>query len=170
MVKNFLLVIPIFLLALIGFMPKEQLYYKLEEQLQQKGIVINEGSFSESFFTLTIENAEIFTKGIKVATIDEISLFTLLLYSKISIENVTANKSMAAFIPKSIESVTIGHRLWVPKILNIDAKGSFGNAEGKVSGSERLMRIEFFETTNELKKIKNYLKKDENGWYYETTF
>jgi hypothetical protein len=170
MVKNLFFVVPLFFIALIGFMPKEEIYYKLEAELKQKGIVINEGNLKESFFTLDIEDAEVFTKGMRVAHIEKLSLFTVLFYSHLSIENLHTNKSMAALIPKSVEVAKVTHAIWKPKEATLSANGSFGHLEGKIDGMAKSVRVDFNETKGDFKKIKRYLKREGNRWYYETNF
>lgn len=169
MVKNILLSFFVVWLAVIVFMPKKQLYYTLEHELQKQGLVINEQSIEEGMFSLTIKEANIYVKGINVASIDEISLFTLLFYNSVNIKNVLFDDSLKDFVPQQIEKSAITNSIISPFKAHITSLGIFGLAEGIVDFKSRTLRIDIVDE-KDTKSIKSQLKKDEKGLYYETSF
>ncbi len=62
-------------------MPKQEFYYKLEEALLTQEIALNEKEIEENLFGLSLKNVSVYVKGINVANIEEVKLFTLLFYS-----------------------------------------------------------------------------------------
>ena len=53
--------------------------------------------------------------------------------------------------------------------LNVDIRGMFGEITGNIDLAQRTLHLDFNET-EEIEILKPKLKKDEKGWYYETSF
>jgi len=169
MVKKILFVLLLLWGALLLFMPKEELYFSLERELARQGVEINEGSVEEGVFGLTLEDVSIYVRGIKVASVKKISLFTLLFYTKVDAEEILADESLHTMLPERIEEMVFTYSVLTPFTVHIEAIGSFGMAEGTASLKERLIHLDF----KELKKadmIRSKLIKGEKGWYYEASF
>jgi len=168
-VKNTLIGILFFWFAIVAFMPKQELYYALEEKLAEQDIEINETRIEEGLFSLTISGAKVYVKGIEVASIEKIDLFTLLVYSSVDIENILFDDSLKSFVPQKIEKSLFLHSILSPFKVFITTMGSFGLAEGEADMNSRSVRIDLLDPKN-IKPIQGLLKKDEKGWYYETSF
>ena len=169
MVKKTFIALALVWFGLLVFMPKQELYYKLEKQLEKKAIKINEKSIDEGLFSLTINEADVYAKGIKLATIEKISFFTLLFYSNIELENLVLDNSLKAMAPTQTDEASISHALWNPMELNIEAEGSFGGLSGSVALADKNVRLDFNDTKG-IELLKSKLKNDEKGWYYEASF
>ena len=76
MVKNIFITFIVFCFAFLVFMPKQELYFTLEKELAKQDIEINEESLKETVFGLTAKNVTFYFKGIKVATAQEIDIYT----------------------------------------------------------------------------------------------
>lgn len=168
-VKNIFISLFVIWLATLMFMPKKQLYYTLEHELLKQGIVINEESIDEGIFTLTIEGASVYVKGINVAAVDEISIFTLLFYSSVKVENIIFDDTLKNFVPPKIEKTVVMNSILSPFKAFITSLGSFGLAEGIANLNTRTIRIDMVDVKN-IKTIRKQFKKDEKGLYYETSF
>ena len=72
MVKRSIIVFVITWIAIIVLMPKQELYYKLEEELAKHEIILNEEEIDEGLFSLKLKQVTVFFKGIDVATITDI--------------------------------------------------------------------------------------------------
>jgi len=155
--------------ALLVFMPKEELYFRAEQALAAQGIEINEAQMDEGLFGLEFKNAEVYVEGIKVATVRRISFFTLLFYSKVEADEVETDASLQRMAPASITHIAITHSVLHPQTLFLEAEGSFGKAEGRLSLQSRTLRLDLVET-GKVDTVKNLLKHGEEGWYYESTF
>ena len=170
MVKNMLIGLVVFWFALLLFMPKESLYYALEEKLEAQGLKINEKAIETGIFSLNLIDADIYFKGINVAHIEKINIFTLLFTTNIHIKALTLDASLKAFAPEKIDQANITHLLFKPMNVNILASGSFGDIEGVVDLEEKNLRLDFSNTTKEIDLLRGNLQKDEKGLYYETSF
>ncbi len=170
MVKNIFITFIVFWFALLLFMPKQELYFTLEKELAKQDIEINEESIEEGVFSLTLIKPVIYVKGIKIATIEKINIFTLIFTSNINIRSLSLDDSLKSFAPQKIDVANISHSLLSPFKVTIEAKGSFGVLKGNANLNERDLRLDFSETTKELGSIRTNLKKDEKGLYYETSF
>jgi len=169
-VKKIFIGLFVFWFALLLFMPKEELFFALEKELKHYDVVIDEERLEENLLSLNLVNAHIYVKGIEVATVEKMNIFTLLFTSNINIKALTLDDSLKSFAPQHIEVANISHSLLSPMHAHIEAKGSFGLLEGEIDLKTRTLRVDFTETTAEIAKIRANLKKDEKGLYYETSF
>ena len=169
MVKNILIAFMIVWLGILLFMPKQEFYYKLEEELAKHEIKLNEAKMNEGLFSLDLKQVTVHFKGINVATIEEVSLFTLLFYNSIELRSLVVDDSLKKMLPQEIESAVARYSILSPSEVKVDASGSFGSMAGKIDLSEAKVRLDLNESKN-IEMLKPQLKKDEKGWYYETSF
>jgi hypothetical protein len=169
MVKKIFIALVLVWFGLLLFMPKQELYYKLEKELEKKSVKINEKSIDEGLFSLTINEADVYAKGIKLATIEKLSFFTLLFYTNVEVENLVLDESLKEMAPTKTDALSISHALWNPVHININAQGSFGGLGGNVALADKTMRLDFNDSKG-IEMLKAKLKNDEKGWYHETSF
>ncbi len=168
-VKNIFISFFVIWFAFLLFMPKQELYYTLESELLKQGIEINEKQIEEGIFSLTVKEANIYVKGIHIATIKEMHFFTLLFYSSFNIEALKIDDSLKSFVPLEINKSVVMHSILSPFEAFVTSMGSFGLAEGIVDLKSRSLRMDLIDT-EDIKMFESQLKKDEKGWYYETSF
>jgi len=169
MVKNILIALCIIWFALLVFMPKRELYYQLEKELAKEEIIISGEKIEEGWFSLTLKEPSVYVKGIKIATIEEIDIFTLLFYTKVELKTLLLDKSLKAIAPQHTEYIVLSHSLLSPLQVLLDAQGEFGAIKGYADLRKRKMSLDFIEA-KEIGIIKSQLKKDEKGWHYERSF
>ncbi len=169
MVKKIVIALAVIWLAVLIFMPKQELYYMLEKELEKKDIKINEKSIDEGLFSLTINEADVYAKGIKLASVEKLNFFSLLFYTKVEFKNLVLDDSLKSMAPTQTDAATISHAIWNPLYIGIDAQGSFGELKGAVSLDDKTLRLDFNESKG-IEMLKPKLKNDEKGWYYETSF
>ena len=169
MVKKIFIALFITWFALLIFMPKQEIYYALEKELAKQEIEINEKSIEEGVFSLTLNQVSVYVKGIKIATIEELTFFTLLFYTKVELDTLLLDDALKAMAPQQTDKAILSHAILSPFDASVHAEGSFGVIDGSVDLKERKLHINFTET-KEIDMIKSQLKKDEKGWYYETSF
>jgi len=169
MVKKIFTVLALIWFALLVLMPKQELYFKLEKELAVQGIKINEQNIDEGLFTLTLNEADVYAKGIKLASIEKTTFFTLLFYTKLELDKLRIDESLQNIVPTQIEEATFTHGVWNPINVSVHAQGEFGSADGTVALADRSVRLDFNETQG-IEMLKPQLKQDEKGWYYETSF
>jgi len=154
---------------LILFMPKEELYFKVEQELVQHDIVLNEESREEGVFSLDLKNVTIYVKGIPLVTVEKISFFTFIFYHSLEFEKIYIDESLKNMTPTAIKNLRISHGIWLPQTLSLEAEGVFGEAEGIIDIESRKLRFDVNDSTS-LEMIRPPLKQGEEGWYYETSF
>ncbi len=169
MVKNIFITFIVFLFALLVFMPKQELYFTLEKELAKQDIEINEESLEETVFGLTAKNVTFYFKGIKVATAQEIDIYTLFFYSRAKVITLKVDESLRALVPQEIENTRFVHSMLSPFTVRIKIRGTFGLAEGTMNLKTRKVHIDFTDP-KDIVSIMSQLKKDEQGLYYETSF
>ena len=169
MVKKSLIVLAAAWIAIIVLMPKREFYYKLEEELAKHDVILNEESIDEGLFSLNLNQVTVYFKGINVATIEEVKLATLLLYSCIELRSIEVDDSLKTMVPQNTKQASASHSVLSPMEVLVDASGSFGSMSGSIDLSERKVRLDFNESKG-LDMLKPQLKKEEKGWGYETSF
>jgi hypothetical protein len=77
--------------------------------------------------------------------------------------------SLKTMVPEETKKALLSHSILSPLNILVDASGSFGSMAGKIDLGERKVRLDFNESKN-IEMLKPQLKKDEKGWFYETSF
>lgn len=169
MVKKSVIVLVVVWLSILVLMPKQSLYYKLEETLDRYEIQLNEKTLHEGWFSVTLEDVTVYVKGIDVATIKELKLSTFLFYNRIVLESLHLDDTLKRMMPQETQKAVIAYSVLSPLDVSIEASGSFGAMEGLADLKERKVRLDFNESKN-IEMLKSQLKQDEKGWFYETSF
>ena len=169
MVKKSALVLMVIWFAIVILMPKQEIYYKLEEVLDSYDIRLNEEKKSEGLFSLTLKQVSVYVKGINVATIEEVNFFTLLFYSSMEIRSLLMDDSLKAMIPEETTAAVLRHSVLSPSEVSVEASGSFGALKGYIELNEGKVHLDFNESKN-IQMLKPAVKKSEKGWVYETSF
>lgn len=169
MVKKSFIVLIISWLSIVVLMPKQELYYKLEEALAKQEIKLNEEKINEGFFSLTLKQVTVYYKGIPVAIIEEANLYTLLFYSSMELHSLHMDDSLKTMVPQETKKALLSHSIFSPLEVSVNANGSFGSTSGKIDLDERKVHLDFNESKN-IEMLKPQLKQDEKGWAYETSF
>ena len=168
-VKKTVLIIGLIWFALLLFMPKSQLYYLLEKTLVKQEIKINEKKIAEGLFTLNLEDARVYYKGIPIVTIQRADFLTLLLYSSIILENIEVDELLRDKVPAKIDRVMVRYSIADPLHVHITAVGSFGMADGSYAIRTGRVHIDITQD-KEIEMLKPWLQKGKKGYYYETSF
>ena len=156
-------------LSLLVLMPKQELYYKFEEALAKYDIELNEKDLDTGWFSVTLKNVTLYAKGIDVGSIEEVKLTTFLFYNRIALRSLQLDETLKRVMPQKTEKAAISYSLLSPLDVSIEASGDFGAMEGLADLKERKVRLDFNESRN-IQMLKAQLKKDEKGWFYETSF
>ena len=114
MVKKIAIFIVVLWLAVIVMMPKQELYYLLEQELAKKDIKISSEKVSEGWFSLSLKEPSVYVKGIKVATVEEIDIFTLLFYSRGSLKGLLLDRSLERLVPGKMDQSRRTHSVVNP--------------------------------------------------------
>jgi len=168
-VKKALLYFLVILFSLAAFAPKRELYYLLEAYLMRQDIVIDNEEIKSGLFSLELEHPVFYVKGIRVADIEKVSLYSLLFYTAAMARGINTDASFRRWVPEKIETVSLHYQILNPMNIVLKAKGSFGTLKGYISIRQRVMHLDLTEEKS-IGVLKPLLKKGEKGWYYETSF
>lgn len=163
-----------FLLILMLLMPKVNLYYLLEEQLEPFDIVIDSELVEDTGLQLHLSGGTVFAKKIEAAQIGEVSMGVFGLYNHVTVEQVRLAETFAKMFPPGVERIQITHAIWNPLFVTLDATGDFGTATASLSLLDR--SVEAVVTPSSMMEMRymttlRRLEKDETGGYhYETRF
>jgi len=170
MVKRIFLGFFLSLILLWLFAPKVELYYLLEKSLKEKQIIISNETITDTWYGLKIHNADVYVAGAKVANASQLNLNFFFLYTSLTLDEVTMDKSLANIAPKELNNLTAIHSVLKPSEVSINGTGSFGTLTGSIQLLNRKIEI-LFPVVKEIKTLKKFLKKDqEKGWYYEANY
>jgi len=165
-IVKFFIYLSFFILALIYFTPKVNLYYFGESKLKSYDVVVTDERLKDNGFSLNIKDGTVVVKSIDSARFENIDVRLLGLYNFISVDNITLASTAKAFIPVVINKINIQYHILNPLNIDIFAIGEFG----KVRAVFNLLKMELdlHLTPSKLMKTKyqnglKYLKKSENG-------
>ncbi len=88
--------------SVIFFAPKINLYYQLEELMQEKQIVITQENIIDKGFSLSLEEGRLYYGDLLVAEFSKISILSLLVFNQVSLAPVTLSKHMEKLFPRNI--------------------------------------------------------------------
>ena len=164
---NISLFLIIFFVALIFTLPKEAIWFKFENLVYQKEIVIDGEKITENPIFLNLQNGEIIFSGMSVAYFEEMNILPLLFYDKISIQNIKIGKDMQQFKELSMKNLDFEYSVIHPVKLLFSGDGDFGRLKGRINFKENKVDILLF-PTDQFKKVRfimKHFKKHENGGY-----
>jgi hypothetical protein len=169
MVKKILLIVVLLPFLILALSPKKELVFLLENRLAEQGIVIADGMVSETLFSVTIEHPVLYYKGVKVATAGSISLWSALLYTQGTINDVIFDASLTAYLPAKLEQISLVHTVAKPINVAIVLTDKALPGEGDVNLKDRSLHLQFSKMPRESSWAR-YLKKTKGGWTYEQRF
>ncbi len=169
LVKYLFLFLFTFLVALFFFMPKENLYYYLEKELQKHNIIISNEKISTTPVSLKIVHADVSAQGIPIAYITEAKFTTYLFYNTLSLNSIELKNIAKDFIQSDIEEILLKENITNPFYISVDITGEFGKAKGYIDLKKRLLHLDVT-LQKEIPAIRSYLQQSDKGWYYEYKF
>ena len=141
----------VYLISFILFieltLPKQNLYYKIEEILQKYDIIIDKEEFNNKFFGFELHNLNIYYKGIKSVNIKEIKSK----YYFISLKDIRLDDTLKDMIPQNIKTIIFKIDYKKPYIITIYSFGDFGKIDGQINVLDRKIKI-FLQTTKTIQK------------------
>lgn len=169
MVKKVLFYIVAIFIVTIVSMPKLELYYTFAHYLQNHSINIKNEKYQEGFFGLSLKDAIIEYRNNNIGNIDEINIYNFLFVSKITCNNMQIKSS---YNKKEIIHINQMNAMWSifsPKKVYISMDSNLGELNGDFDISLKILKI-YFENEKDINNLKEFLKKDNEGWYYESIF
>ena len=163
-----------FIFAFIFLTPKENLYYFAEQELEKLSVVVDNEKVDDKGFTLAIEKASLYVKGIPSAKIALFELNTYLFYNSVEIKDIELADTLKSFVPLKINYVSATQAIYNPLVIQLKASGGFGEAWGSVNLQERKLKVNVTPSkllSSKFRSTMRMMKKDKTGGYvYELTF
>lgn len=162
-----------FIISLMLFFPKENLYFFVEKKLLEKKIVISDEQVESKLFSFIVSNADVYYEGIKFSKVKTVDIDTYLFVNSINIKKIKISDGFKSFVPQNIDNIKLKYSVLNPMIIEIISTGEFGSLSGNINVLDRTI-IVYLKASNKMKnKYKNILKqmKPEEGEYtYEYKF
>ena len=163
-----------FVLALILFIPKSNLYYLAEANLKKFDVVISNEKLSDNFLSLNIENLDITTKAIDSGVIGEADITLLLFYNSVVLKEIKLSSLVESYLPSKIANLEVSYSILNPLELSALGDGDFGEARASLNLQTRELTLVLKPSKKMFLKYKRSLakfKKSQNGEYiYAKTF
>ncbi len=169
MVKKILIVLLLLPFLLLVFAPKKELFYLLQKQLASQGVKISGGEISENPIGLNIEHPSIYFKGVKIADIDHISLWTLLAYTHGSIGKIVFDPALKSFVPPKMENISFDHIVTKPMQISVSVNDKEYIGNGAIDLKGKAVRFHFGKIPSK-SPLASRLKSNKGGWDYEQRF
>jgi len=166
-VRNILIVLILVPIAVMFFMPKKELYYMLEKKLSTQNIIIAGEALEEGVLSLTVKHPVFYFGGAPIATAKDITLWSLLVYTKADIIGMLVAEGLAT--ETSIAELHTVHSVLSPWMVQVVGESSLGTLNGEVALDERRIHINMSKGSKN-RAFAKILKKGKEGWYYESKF
>jgi len=170
----FLLYSAFFMLSLIYFIPKENIYYFLEHELKQKEIILSGEEVKDSGFVLGVKDIKVYFNSINSAKISKIDMAFFVVYNSISVNEIKLTSVAKSFVPLYIDNIHITYSILNPLNLCGSSNGKFGSLKLRFNILENTLHMELKPSKLMLKEYASTLKnlnKLENGEFvYDKTF
>ena len=157
-----------FLAMVLFFLPKVELFYLAEKQLEPLKIVISNEKLHDSGFSLELRDAKVYFEGIESANIEQLKISPWVFTNSVTLRNIELSHAAKSFVPLDVESVELSYHLFNPVAVNIYAKGGFGELTGELDLINRTVMI-FMNPSPKMRKeyahTLRHLKKEKNGEY-----
>jgi len=150
--KKLLLILLGFYIGLVVFMPKKELFYKVERMLP----VNIEANITQTPISLMIKNAKIYYANINSANLNA-TIYPLILYNQANV-NLFINSLNTSF-----NNIKIIYSPFLP--FKVFIKGE--NLNGFVNLKEKHIHITFSKPPN---SIKDFLQKTNKGYVFDENF
>ena len=157
-----------FLAMVLFFLPKVELFYLAEKQLEPLKVVISNEKLHDSGFSLDLQDAKVYFEGIESANIEQLKISPWVFINRVTLKNIRLSHAAKSFVPLDVEFLELSYHLFNPVAVNIYAKGGFGELRGKldlINTSVTLSLNPSSKMTKEYAHTLRNLKKEKTGEY-----
>jgi hypothetical protein len=157
-----------FIMMLLLFFPKEQLFYAFEKELQKEKILIANEEYTEHLLSLELREAELYYDGMQVAKVASTEITLLALYNSLEASDIELSKVVERFFPPKIATLTLHHTLLEPFVVSGEMQGEFGSARLLLDLKQRRLHISLVPSKlmkQEFSSSLRMFKKEANGEY-----
>ena len=156
-------------LSIVVFSPKKELYDYAKSRLEEAGVVVSNKKITENLAGIDIERVGVSYKNKTILSLDSMNIWTLIFYTHTQIKNLKLSLGNHS-APIILTRVEAHHLFWDPFDIHFTGKGSSGKIVGEISLKRRVISFHFVGRKERLGALRNYLKKDREGWSFEYKF
>jgi hypothetical protein len=155
--------------AFVLFFPGKEAYMTLERMANERHIVLNERELKERVGGFAVNDIDLYFDGMSLGNVKRLQCRIWYLYNSCSAEGVRMERAFASVIPEHFSKIRVEYHILRPTKIRIKASGDVGYLKGYADLTDRKVRL-YIDTPSHAGKWRRLLKKDEKGWYYETSY
>lgn len=160
----------LFIVLVVLFMPREQLWYKLEHLLVGFEIVIDKEHLENSLTQLSVQNGVIHYSELTLGVFERIEIMPLLVENTLRISNLKAGSDLKMFKGITVQEALIKHSIFSPLTSTVEAQGSFGSLTGTMGIKGIHLTISPSKILLKNTLLRKYLTKTKKGYKYDLLF
>ncbi|WP_457744494.1 hypothetical protein [Sulfurimonas sp.] len=167
-ILKFLAYVLFFILALMYFMPKKNVYYLVEKELQTNNIVISHEKVIDTGLSLKLTNLDVSMESIESAHIGSVDISLFGLYNTVEVKNIKLTTVASSILPVKINDVNIKYSILNPLNVTLNAVGGFGSVRGYANILDRNITLILKPSKTMKQKYRTTLyglRKKSNGEY-----
>jgi hypothetical protein len=162
------------LYAILFFLPKENLYYGLENLLAKESIFISGETIKPKPFGIKLNDLEIIYENVHVGDIKNINFDFLIFKNSLHVKSASLKSNSFKFIPRKIDDLMISYSILHPKEITLKIDADIGVVFGYFDLLKQTLHVELQVNKKSKSKYNNILskfKQNKKGVYiYEKTF
>ena len=166
--KKILTVLLSVYVAIVLFLPKEQIVYTALNTLQKELVSFEIEDFSDYGVVANASGISVIYDSMRVAKIEDAKIIALLFYNRVDINLLSPAGNFANMLDAKVYKATISEVFYDPFVLKIDADSSIGNITGSFDIATSKLRVLIKPNASFSSfKYKNYFRKTREGYLYE---
>jgi hypothetical protein len=159
--KKFFLFLLGFLIGVLVFMPKDNLYYTFQWLLKKENIYIN--SDIKNGISLDLKNGTVYYNKMDISKFKKISVLPFIFYNEINGKDIVLN--IGNYKLNSLKAV---YTVFYPVKIFVKGDSNFGKLDGFIDLIKKEVKIYILNLTDN--SVKSFLRKDKKGYYYYAKF
>ncbi|GHS87029.1 hypothetical protein FACS189487_02380 [Campylobacterota bacterium] len=157
----------------VFFVPKRELYFAAERELEKLQVSISGEKASDLGWYFSINGGSIIYDRAKIAENGSASLIATIFFNRVKVESLTLSNNLASVAPKRIDSLEAIHTIFVPHKVFLSGEGEIGEISGTIDLLDRKISLLINAPTQIQQKYGQLfagLEKTAEGFLYESNF
>lgn len=167
------LLIIVFFIGLIGFLPKANLFFLCEKALLEHKVSINYDTLTQTPLQLSVDKASLLYDTVRFGTLSSLEIKPWIFYNALKIDAIIIEGNAFKMLPKKLDNLVLKHTLLNPHHLFLSALSDLGEIEGFIDLYHQTFILHVKPSNEGKKKYADILRQfslQKEGFYrYETT-
>lgn len=168
-----LVYISFLLFTIIMFLPKNNIYYFVEEKLSNNKIILSNEDIKSSLFDFEISKSLLIYQNTKFAKIEDIKIKSFVFYNSIDVSNIEVLDKYTNQYPIKTKSLNLSYSILNPLFVDIKSTGDFGKLSAKLDLLKNKITYRLTASNSmkkDYKKILRKMKLKKGEYIYEQQF